>query len=178
VLDNSDGVVLDHSEHVGNPADGPLLAPAIARLKGLVGRVPKNLTADRGYGDAQVDQDLKAAGVTYVAIVRKGKPTRQRASEERRPRFVKLIKWRTGCEARISTLKRGHGWGRSWADGIDGTRTWCGYGVFAHNAVKVSGLIEARQLQAKLAPPASAPMPDSRRPPVRSSPPPESASAA
>jgi IS5 family transposase len=174
VLDNSDGVVLDHSVHVGNPADGPLLAPAIARLKGLVGRVPKNLTADRGYGDAQVDQDLKAAGVSYVAIVRKGKPTRQRAEEERRPKFVKLIKWRTGCEARVSTLKRGYGWGRSWADGIDGTRTWCGYGVFAHNAVKISGLIEARELKTKLVPST----PASRRPPGRSSPPPKLPSAA
>ena len=26
-------------------------------------------------------------------------------------------------------------------DGLDGTRVWCGYGVFAHNSQKISGLI-------------------------------------
>jgi hypothetical protein len=30
-------------------------------------------------------------------------------------------------------------------DGIQGARTWCGYGVFAHNLVKVAGLLEAKQ---------------------------------
>ncbi len=26
------------------------------------------------------------------------------------------------------------------ADGIDGARTWCGHGIFAHNLVKIAGL--------------------------------------
>jgi IS5 family transposase len=30
-------------------------------------------------------------------------------------------------------------------DGIDGARIWCGHGVFAHNLVKISSLIEAKQ---------------------------------
>ena len=30
-------------------------------------------------------------------------------------------------------------------DGIQGAKIWCGYGVFAHNLVKVSGLLEAKQ---------------------------------
>jgi hypothetical protein len=29
-------------------------------------------------------------------------------------------------------------------DGIDGAQSWCGYGVFAHNLVKLGGLLEAR----------------------------------
>jgi hypothetical protein len=33
-------------------------------------------------------------------------------------------------------------------DGIDGTRIWCGHGVFAHNLVKISELLEARQQRA------------------------------
>ena len=40
VLDNEDGVVVDHSEHVGNPADGPLLAPALGRVKAVASRPP------------------------------------------------------------------------------------------------------------------------------------------
>jgi len=27
-------------------------------------------------------------------------------------------------------------------DGLAGARTWCGHGIFAHNLVKISGLIE------------------------------------
>jgi IS5 family transposase len=40
VLDNEDGIVVDHSEHVGNPADGPLLAPALGRVKAVASRAP------------------------------------------------------------------------------------------------------------------------------------------
>ena len=29
-------------------------------------------------------------------------------------------------------------------DGLDGTQIWCGYGIFAHNSIKISGLIAAR----------------------------------
>jgi IS5 family transposase len=32
VLDNADGIVLDHQVMVGNPPDAPLLAPAIRRV--------------------------------------------------------------------------------------------------------------------------------------------------
>jgi transposase, IS5 family len=53
------------------------------------------------------------------------------------------VKWRTGVEGRISTLKRGYGWDRTRIDGTEGARTWVGYGVFAHNLVKVSTLTAA-----------------------------------
>ena len=40
VVDNTDGIVLDHGVHRGNPADAPLLAPAIGRIDALVGEPP------------------------------------------------------------------------------------------------------------------------------------------
>ena len=46
VLDNVDGIVLDHEVMIGNPADAGLLAPAIERLAELVGRVPRTVTVD------------------------------------------------------------------------------------------------------------------------------------
>ena len=55
------------------------------------------------------------------------------------------MKWRTGCEGRISQLKHRFGWDRTLMDCIDGARIWCGYGVVAHNLVKVSGLLQAKQ---------------------------------
>ena len=144
VVDNADGIVVDHSEHVGNPFDGPLLAPAIARVTNLVRRAPRAVTADRGYGGATVQAELEDLGVGRVAIVRKGRQSAVRRVVERRRGFTKLIKWRTGSEGRISNLKRGYGWNRSLMDGIGGTRTWCGYGIFAHNSIKIGGLIAAK----------------------------------
>lgn len=144
VLDNEDGVIVDHSTHVGNPSDGPLLAPAVARVKKRAGRAPREVTADRGYGAAEVDSDLTAAGVRFVAIIRKGRQTKARQDLERSRRFRTLIKWRTGSEGRISALKRNWGWNRTLMDGLTGVQTWCGYGVFAHNSIKISGLLATK----------------------------------
>ena len=55
VVDNADGVILDHIVVIGNPADAPQLAPAIARITERAGRVPTAVTADRGYGYAAVE---------------------------------------------------------------------------------------------------------------------------
>ena len=37
VVDNSDGLIIDHSVHVGNPADSELLRPAINRIATALG---------------------------------------------------------------------------------------------------------------------------------------------
>jgi IS5 family transposase len=145
VADNPDGVVLDYQIEVGNPADAPLLAPAVKRIAARAGRTPKAVTADRSYGEAAVDQELQALGVERVAIPRKGQPGRARRATEHTRGFRRLVKWRTGSEGRISYLKHRFGWDRTRMDGIDGARIWCGQGVFAHNLVKISGLIQAKQ---------------------------------
>lgn len=59
-----------------------------------------------------------------------------------RPAFRKTVKWRTGCEGRISTLKRGYGWDRTRLDGIEGARIWTGQGILAHNLVKIGALAD------------------------------------
>jgi IS5 family transposase len=72
--DNPDGVVLDYLVEVGNPADAPLLVPAVERIIQQTGRVPGAATADRGYGEAAVDDQLHALGVEQVAIPRRARP--------------------------------------------------------------------------------------------------------
>ena len=109
VTDNDDGVILDHAVEQGNPADGPQLAPAVERVIKRTGTRPRTVTADRGYGEQGIEDDLHALGVRHVAIPRKGRPGKARQAAGRRPAFRRAIKWRTGCEGRISTLKRGYG---------------------------------------------------------------------
>ncbi len=140
LTDNDDGIVLDHTVEVGNPADAPQLAPAVGRVKKRTGRAPRTVTADRGYGEKRVEDDLHDLGVRTVVIPRKGKPGQARQAEEHRPAFRRTIKWRTGCEGRISTLKRGYGWDRTRIDGTEGTRIWTGHGVLAHNLIKITAL--------------------------------------
>jgi transposase, IS5 family len=140
VVDNDDGVVLDHNVEQGNPADAPQLAPAVQRVKKRAGRVPRTVTADRGYGEAKVDQQLADLGVTNVVIPRKGRPSQARRAEEHRKAFRHTVKWRTGSEGRISYLKRGYGWDRTRIDTTEGARIWTGHGVLAHNLAKISAL--------------------------------------
>ena len=140
IVDNADGVILDHNVEIGNPPDAPQLAPAVARITGRAGRTPRAVTADRGYGEASVERDLHELGVRSVAIPRKSKPSAARRELEHRRAFRDKVKWRTGSEGRINHIKRSYGWNRTELTGIGGARSWCGHGVFAHNLVKIGTL--------------------------------------
>ena len=140
IVDNEDGVILDHNVEMGNPADAPMLVPAIDRIAARVGRVPEAVTADRGYGEASIEDALLERGVRHVVLPRKGKPNAARRAIEQRPAFKKMVKWRTGSEGRISCAKRDFGLSRTRIDGLTGARTWCGHGIFAHNLTKLAQL--------------------------------------
>src|SRR4051794_15640608 len=140
VCDNEDGIVLDHDVQPGNPADAPRLAPSVERVIKRTGRKPRTVTADRGYGEAAVDDDLHDLGISNVVIPRKGKPSKARQAVERQRTFRRHVKWRTGCEGRISHLKRNYGWNKTMIDTTEGARTWTGHGVFAHNLTKIATL--------------------------------------
>jgi transposase, IS5 family len=140
IVDNTEGVILDHSVEIGNPADAPQLAPAIERITRRIGCPPRAVTADRGYGYASVEDNLHHLGVRSVAIPRASKPGAARREFEHRRAFREKIKWRTGSEGRINHLKRTYGWNRTELTSIHGARMWCGHGVFAHNLVKIGAL--------------------------------------
>jgi transposase, IS5 family len=140
VTDNDDGIIVDYAVEYGAAPDGPQLAPAIQRVARRTGRVPRAVTADRGYGQPAVERDLHDLGVRTVAIPRQATTSAARKTIEHGRGFRRLVKWRTGCEGRISHLKRGYGWDRTRLDGRNGAAIWCGHGVFAHNLVKISAL--------------------------------------
>ncbi len=104
VVDNDDGIVCDYTVEMGNPPDAPQLAPAIRRIAAITGKIPHAVTADGIYGEHTVDDELHALGVTTVAIPRKGRPDTARHADEHRRAFRRLVRWRTGCEGRISSL--------------------------------------------------------------------------
>jgi IS5 family transposase len=140
VADNDDGVILDYSIEYGAAPDGPQLAPAVERIARRAGRVPRAVTTDRGYGQPAVERDLHALGVCTVATPRQSKTSPARKTLEHSRGFHRLVKWRTGCEGRISYLKRCYGWDRTRLDGRHGAAIWCGHGVFSHNLLKIASL--------------------------------------
>jgi transposase, IS5 family len=140
VADNDDGIVLDHDVALGNPPDAPRLAPAIERISKRAKRTPRTVTADRGYSGTKVENDLHDLGVRNVVIPRTGKPGQARQVHERRPSFRREVKWRTGCEGRVSNLKRNYGWERTRIDTLQGAQTWAAYGILTHNLIKISAL--------------------------------------
>jgi transposase, IS5 family len=58
VVENEDGVVVDHNVEVGNPADAPMLVPVIERVARRATQMPTAVNADRGYGEHAVRKQL------------------------------------------------------------------------------------------------------------------------
>lgn len=172
VSDNKDGIVLDLAVYKGNPNDAPLLVPAIRRIAQRFGRVPRDVTADRGYGEARVEAELEDLGVKNVAIPRKGRPGPRRQMIERSRRFRSLVKWRTGSEGRIAHLKRSAGFDRTPLDGIAGATTWCGWGMLASNLTKIAVLLDERDTAPRRRQKERRTSPDATGPPGRSPTPP------
>lgn len=100
----------DYTVMVGNPADAPLLVPAVKRVIARAGAPPGAVTADRGYGEAAVERELAVLSVARIAIPRRGRAGLARHAVERARPFRRLVRWRTGCEGRISQLKHHFGW--------------------------------------------------------------------
>jgi IS5 family transposase len=84
LVDNEDGVIVDHNIEAGNPPDAPMLEPAIQRIKRRTGRAPRAVTADRGYGEQGVEDDLRAAGVRHIVLPHQ-RPTHSGATDSREP---------------------------------------------------------------------------------------------
>ena len=140
VTDNDDGIIAGYAVEQGNPADGPQLAPAVQRVIKRTGedardrhrrpRLRREVHRRRPARTRGPARGHPAQGQT-----RQGPPGRRAARA-----FRRAVKWRTGSEGRISTLKRQYGWDRARLDGTEGARIWAGYGVLAHNLVKISAL--------------------------------------
>ena len=86
------------------------------------------------------NHELHELGIRDVVIPRRGRPSKARQDAERGRAFRRTVKWRTGCEGRISHLKRNYGWDRAMIDTTEGARIWTGHGVLAHNLAKIAAL--------------------------------------
>lgn len=130
-------IVTHYEVYDERPSDSALLTPSIERHIEQFGRAPQMAAADAGFFSAANETRAEELGVKWVAV-----PSQSTKSDTRRKRqktrwFKKAQKWRTGCEGRISVLKRRHGARRSRYKGIDGMRRFVGLGVIADNLINI-----------------------------------------
>jgi len=119
------------------PSDSDLLTPSIKKHKELFGLVPDLATADAGFFSAANEAAAKELGVKRVAVPSRSTKSEKRKAEQKKRWFKKAQKWRTGCEGRISILKRRHGLNRSRYKGTQGMKRWVGLGVMADNMINI-----------------------------------------
>src|SRR5271157_4768837 len=92
-----------------------------------------------------------ALGVKYVSVPNRGTRSPERRQLEKQRWFKRGQKWRTGCEGRISVVKRRHGLVRCRYHGADGMRRWVGLGIIADNLINMGRWL-AQHRQSPLAP--------------------------
>ena len=107
------------------------------------GHAPRLVTADAGFFSARNEANAHERGVRRVAIPYLGTKNVERRAVQKKRWFRNAQKWRTGCEGRISLLKRRHGLNRSRYKGSAGMKRWVGLGVIADNLINIAHAMAA-----------------------------------
>ena len=129
------GLVTDYTVCPMRVPDQELWRPSLTTHQALFGRAPKLAVADGGFASKDNERVATELGVAHVALPRpRGRPAPTAKPPPPRQRwFRRALRWRTGCEGRISVLKRCHGLRRCRYRGLRGMERWVGFGVIANN---------------------------------------------
>lgn len=137
-LQEAENQIITHYEvYDHRPADQRLLIPAVQTHQRKLGRVPRLVAADAGYYSRANEEAAKEMGVDWVSIPNRNTRSEERRNLQKRRWFKKGQTWRTGCEGRISTVKRRHGLARCRYHGTSGMQRWVGLGVIADNLINL-----------------------------------------
>ena len=98
------------------------------------------VAADAGFYSASNEAVAKEKGVKKVCVPNRSTKSADRRREQKKRWFRNGQKWRTGCEGRISVIKRRHGLNRSRYKGEAGMKRWVGFGVIADNLINIGRL--------------------------------------
>jgi transposase, IS5 family len=119
------------------PSDRELLLPAVEAHEQIFGRAPRLVAADAGFYSQVQERAAQEKGVRWVAVPNRSTRSVDRKKLERSRWFRKAQAWRTGCEGRISVIKRRHGLSRCRYRGAEGMKRWVGLGVVADNLINI-----------------------------------------
>jgi IS5 family transposase len=137
-------IVTHYEVYDQRPNDSDLLIPALDLHQEQFDRPPRVIAADAGFFSTRNETAAWARGVKRVAIPNRNTKSAERKALQRKPWFRQAQRWRSGCEGRISLLKRRHGLNRSRYRGADGIKRWVGMGVIADNLINIGRAMTAR----------------------------------
>jgi IS5 family transposase len=137
-------IITEYVVYDTRPSDADLLIPAIEAHTQTFGQAPRLVTADAAFFSAANEAAAHALGVTRVCIPNANTTSAARKRDQKKRWFKNGQKWRTGCEGRISVVKRRHGLNRSRYKGEDGMKRWVGLGVIADNLINIGRVLATR----------------------------------
>ena len=141
-------VVIAFEVYDQRPSDSDLLIPAIEMHEQRMGRTPVLAAGDAGFYSAKHVAEAQQMGVKRVSVPSRSTKSATLKREQKKRWFKKGQKWRTGCEGRISVLKRRHGLNRCRYKGVSGMKRWTGLGVIADNLINIGRAIDEQQQSA------------------------------
>jgi IS5 family transposase len=130
-------IIVDYEVYDRRPNDADLLIAAIETHHARLGRIPHLVAADAAFYSAKNEAAAQARGVKRVCIPNRSTKSAERRREQKKRWFRRGQAWRTGCEGRISVVKRRHGLNRCRYKGDAGMQRWVGLGVVADNLITI-----------------------------------------
>jgi IS5 family transposase len=130
-------IIIDFEVYDKKPNDSDLLIPSIEAHEKRIGRTPDLVATDAGFYSANNEAKAEEMGVQRISIPNHSTKSAARRQYQKQRWFKKGQKWRTGCEGRISLLKRRHGLNRSRYKEEDGMKRWVGFGIIADNLINI-----------------------------------------
>jgi IS5 family transposase len=138
-------IITDYAVYSKRPSDSDLLVGSIDAHEQRLGCTPHLAAADAGFYSAKNETATHERGVKRVCIPNRSTKSADRKREQRKRWFKQGQKWRTGCEGRISVLKRRHGLRRCFYKGDAGMRRWVGLGVIADNLINIGTILAKKK---------------------------------
>jgi len=109
------------------------------------GRAPYLLAGDRGCYSPKNEELARKAGVKRIVLPKTGRLSPERQKHEKERWFRRGMNFRSGCEGRISVLKRRYGLDCCLNHGEKGFGRWVGWGILTANLATISRTVAARQ---------------------------------
>jgi transposase, IS5 family len=137
-------IITSYSVYEKRPNDSDLLIKAVEEHRERLGRIPDVVAADAAFHSTINETAIQKMGVQRVSVPNRSTTNPARRKIQKTRWFRKGQKWRTGCEGRISILKRRHGLDRCRYPGNDGMNRWVGFGVIADNLINMGRVLAAQ----------------------------------
>jgi IS5 family transposase len=145
IQESENQIITDYAVYEKRPSDSELVIPALDAHAKKLGCTPRLVAGDAAFWSAKNEAMAHERGVKRVCIPSRSTKSAERKREQRKRWFKQGQKWRTGCEGRISVLKRRHGLRRCAYKGDSGMKRWVGLGVIADNLHHLGTVLAKRK---------------------------------